>query len=371
MPIIGYTPIISRMMKEWYSFHFQKQEDLERVLVKPWVYGRSFLSLSRWYMGFDPLKNTPSHSLIWLKLPNLPLELWTQESLESIGNAIGKFIYVDPWIRGEKDKRIAWILIERPYKGGYPEQLEIIWEGTRTHQRIDFWGIPFRCSTCHCTGHLQNACKYRRSRALRSIKTKAPSDSDSLSGRHFSFMSSDHANKGESPNLAEFKSPPLSPPLMNMADFTCPPIPEQPEENSVPSPPPLNVADFVVGSHPIQISSSPPSPSTKEHPSSTPFNSPVSSPHNEPDIDIDQLLNRHPPILEPLTIHKPDFPSIKPASAKNITVRKKTRGGSRHFRGRSIATDIGVINLPLVDVPIFESPPPQPLRASVAGSSSK
>lgn len=222
-PIIGYTPIISRMMKEWYSFHFQKQADLEMVLDKPWVSGRSFLSLTRWYLGFDPLKNTPSHSMIWLKLPNLPLELWTQDTLTLIGNAIGKFIYVDPWIRGEKDKRIAWILIEKPFKGGYPEQIEIIWEGSRICQRIDFWGIPFRCSSCHHTGHLVKDCKYRRQRPHRASKAKETqtiSDSDSLSGRLFSFKSSDQLgehedslNRNESPNLADFKSPPLSPPL--------------------------------------------------------------------------------------------------------------------------------------------------------------
>lgn len=149
IPIIGYAPIISRLMKDWFSFHFQKESDLELALSRPWVSGRSFLSLSRWYLGFDPLKNTPSHSMIWVKLPNLPLELWTMEILALIGNAIGKFIYVDPWVRGEKDKRIAWILIDIPYKGGYPDQIDITWDGAKICQRLDFWGIPFRCSSCH------------------------------------------------------------------------------------------------------------------------------------------------------------------------------------------------------------------------------
>lgn len=161
---------------------------------------------------------------------------------------------------------------------------------------------------------------------------------------------------------------------MNMADFSCPPIPEQPEENTVPSPPPMNAADFVVGSHPIQISSSSPSPMGKgkeQQLSPTPFNSPASSPLNEPNSDIDFLLNRQPSILEPLTIHKPSFPIISPDSAKNITVRKKNRGGSRHFRGQSTATELGVINFPLIDVPVLESPLPQPLRASQAGQPSK
>lgn len=47
LPLIGYTPIISRLMKDWFSFHFQKISDLEMILNKPWVVGRSFLFLSR------------------------------------------------------------------------------------------------------------------------------------------------------------------------------------------------------------------------------------------------------------------------------------------------------------------------------------
>ena len=161
IPSIGYVPIISRLMKDWYSFHFQNSADLEFIFQRPWVAGRSFLALSKWYLGFDPLKNTLSNCMIWAKLPNLPLELWTIETLTEIGNSIGKFIYADPWCRGEKDKRIAWVLIEKPYKGAYPDHMIIEWEGGTISQRLDYWGIPFRCSQCHRIGHLIKDCQYR------------------------------------------------------------------------------------------------------------------------------------------------------------------------------------------------------------------
>jgi len=34
-PLIGYTPIISRLMKEWYSFHFLKASDANFILNNP------------------------------------------------------------------------------------------------------------------------------------------------------------------------------------------------------------------------------------------------------------------------------------------------------------------------------------------------
>jgi len=112
-------------MKEWYCFHFLSASDLNTIQKRPWVHRRSFLALYRWYIGYNPLKNTPSNSLIWVKLPSLPLELWSKETLTEIGNTIGRFVYVDPRCLGEKDKRIAWILMEKTFRGGFPDHIEI------------------------------------------------------------------------------------------------------------------------------------------------------------------------------------------------------------------------------------------------------
>lgn len=156
--LIGYTPTIVRLMKDWYSFHFQKMKDLYIVWKLPWVYGRSFLALHRWYIGFDPLRNTPHNNYIWVKLPALPIELWTRESLACIWNAIGKFVYVDIWCLGANDKRVAWILVEKDYRGGFLEHIDLFWGALSTCQRLDHWGVPFRCSLCHKMGQLKHKC---------------------------------------------------------------------------------------------------------------------------------------------------------------------------------------------------------------------
>lgn len=106
-PLIGYIPIVARLLKEWYCFHFLSASDLEAIQNRPWVYGRSFLALYKWYVGYNPLKNTPTNNLIWVKLPGLPLELWSKETLTEIGNAIGRCVYVDPRCLGGKDKCVA------------------------------------------------------------------------------------------------------------------------------------------------------------------------------------------------------------------------------------------------------------------------
>jgi hypothetical protein len=42
---------------------------------------------------------------------------------------------------------------------GLPENLEIDWRGRRYLQRLDYLGIPFRCSYCRSTSHLRRDCK--------------------------------------------------------------------------------------------------------------------------------------------------------------------------------------------------------------------
>lgn len=58
--------------------------------------------------------------------------------MEKIGNAIGRFIYVDPRCIGAKDKRVAWILIEKEFKGGFPESIDLTWELSKIQQRLDY-----------------------------------------------------------------------------------------------------------------------------------------------------------------------------------------------------------------------------------------
>jgi hypothetical protein len=53
---------------------------------------------------------------------------------------------------------MAKVLVEIDIQAGLPEILEIEWRGILIAQRLDYLGIPFRCSYCHRTGHLRRDC---------------------------------------------------------------------------------------------------------------------------------------------------------------------------------------------------------------------
>ena len=171
-----YIPTISRVMNSSYNFHFLCQEDLEKILRSPWVCRRGFLSLHPWYIAFNPFRDIPRNKLIWVKLPGLLIEFQTRKVFIEIGNPIGKFIYVDPKCLGAKDKRVAQILIERGYTGGFPEHIELVWDKTHIHQQLDFWCIPFHCLIFHCMRHLMAQCprkQWRKQKRTEEAQTRS------------------------------------------------------------------------------------------------------------------------------------------------------------------------------------------------------
>jgi hypothetical protein len=76
----------------------------------------------------------------------------------AIGNSLGRFISVDPKTLVGPDKKLARILVELDIHEGLLESLDIDWRGHLTRQKLDYLGIPFRCSLCRQTDHLRKSC---------------------------------------------------------------------------------------------------------------------------------------------------------------------------------------------------------------------
>jgi hypothetical protein len=79
--------------------------------------------------------------------------------LQAIGNSLGKFIMVDKASLSAASRKVGRIMVEMDIHLGLPETIEIEWRGRRILQRLDYLGIPFRCSICRSTSHLRQDCK--------------------------------------------------------------------------------------------------------------------------------------------------------------------------------------------------------------------
>ncbi|RID75875.1 hypothetical protein BRARA_B02891 [Brassica rapa] len=79
---------------EKFQFHFEREEDIEAVLeMQPYHFDYWILTLARWQPQMP--RNFPSEIPFWIKVEGVPLELWSTDTFQSIGDAIGKTTDVD------------------------------------------------------------------------------------------------------------------------------------------------------------------------------------------------------------------------------------------------------------------------------------
>ncbi|KAL0007451.1 hypothetical protein SO802_008953 [Lithocarpus litseifolius] len=75
---------------------FYAKEDLDFVLQKgPWFIGDNFLSLRPWEPFFKPSTASVSTIAVWVRLNELPIELYDRDVLRQIGEAIGRVLRID------------------------------------------------------------------------------------------------------------------------------------------------------------------------------------------------------------------------------------------------------------------------------------
>lgn len=67
-------------------------------------------------------------------------------------------MYVDSSLLSSLDRQMGKMLVELDLFEGLPTEIEIEWRGMVIQQKLDYMGVPFRCSVCKETGHLRHNC---------------------------------------------------------------------------------------------------------------------------------------------------------------------------------------------------------------------
>jgi hypothetical protein len=76
----------------------------------------------------------------------------------AMGSTLGHFIALDTSSLTDATRKMGKILVELDIHEGLHEVLDIEWTGHHHKQKLDYQSIPFRCSWCHCIGHLRRDC---------------------------------------------------------------------------------------------------------------------------------------------------------------------------------------------------------------------
>ena len=118
--------------------------------------GPQGIYLNKWNPNFDLNQDVPSTFLVWVGFPHLPLHCWNSESLEAIGNTLGK--YIDKAERREQ-YTCSRICVEVDLEEGLPEAIKLKVADWTHVQELDYKQLPFKCIHCHGYGHFARSCK--------------------------------------------------------------------------------------------------------------------------------------------------------------------------------------------------------------------
>lgn len=78
-----------------YMFWFIDPRAKRLVLGRPWVANGQPIAVVEWQPEFVPADDSLLHALLWIRLPQLPIEFWTDEILSSILSVAGQFLFSD------------------------------------------------------------------------------------------------------------------------------------------------------------------------------------------------------------------------------------------------------------------------------------
>jgi hypothetical protein len=137
----------------FFIFEFISKEDRDLIFKRgPYFMGTQGLYLNIWAPDFDPSVDAPKVVPVWVRLPNLHVHCWRYQSLQKIGNELGKFI---DKVDNKAQYTCARICVEVDLKAGLPEAVNLTVGSWKHYKKLDYEQLPFKCRNCHEHGHFQ------------------------------------------------------------------------------------------------------------------------------------------------------------------------------------------------------------------------
>ncbi|KAE9452098.1 hypothetical protein C3L33_16004, partial [Rhododendron williamsianum] len=133
---------------------FHSPCDMAKVLNEgPWFIGPHYIAIRKWEPEFDTGKAKTSTSVVWVRLPDLPIEFYDKAILCKLGAEIGKLLKID--FRTEKNEKVrfARLCVQVDLSIALTSRVRV----GNYIQKISYEGIPSICFKCGLSGHkIQN-----------------------------------------------------------------------------------------------------------------------------------------------------------------------------------------------------------------------
>ncbi|CAL1389095.1 unnamed protein product [Linum trigynum] len=150
---------ISDMKNSCFLVKFKSKLDYELATYGgPWMMGDTYLAVHRWFKGFNPWTSEITSTMVWVQLPDLPVEFINKEAVLLIADLIGRPVRVDRATEEGARAKFARVCVEvdltRPLLSMYKV------EGST--YLIQYEGLENICNECGRYGEAAKNCDCKR-----------------------------------------------------------------------------------------------------------------------------------------------------------------------------------------------------------------
>ncbi|KAL3746304.1 hypothetical protein ACJRO7_015285 [Eucalyptus globulus] len=158
----------------FYFFHVPDPVFRTKILEEGHItVARILLILRQWRPLMELKKSKQSSIPVWIRLKNLPLDLWSAPAISAIASSIGKPLHVDQRTEGKRMISFARVCVE--IQANHPKVfvVEVNVDGVARSIAVEYEWKPVECLKCGVFGHNCDA-PSKPSRPLTTKMGKSP-----------------------------------------------------------------------------------------------------------------------------------------------------------------------------------------------------
>ncbi|GAV70132.1 DUF4283 domain-containing protein, partial [Cephalotus follicularis] len=136
-----------------FLFKFDNSTSCDLVLRNgPWEVWGTYLALKRWEEG---MSNIP----VWVKLANVPSELWTRPGLSYVASALGVPLCMDAATSASNRLSFARVCVHMKASSRFPNSFKVRRRnGILSDVMVQYVWKPSVCSVCRVFDHSSKQC---------------------------------------------------------------------------------------------------------------------------------------------------------------------------------------------------------------------
>lgn len=141
--------------QDYYLVHFSAETDYLHALYEgPWLVANHYLIVQRWRPFFMRSVKTVRKIAAWVRIPDLPIELYNEKFLWRIGAKLGTMLKVDRLTSIQSRGKFARICVEIDLERKLTSKIQVLGQVLS----VEYEGLNLVCFGCGKYGHRKDHC---------------------------------------------------------------------------------------------------------------------------------------------------------------------------------------------------------------------